>query len=122
MEVITMSLQNPFVYGKLVKGNEFANRENEKRNLKIALKGGQNVILYSPRRYGKSSLAEVISEELQKEGVRVVKVNIEEEQEMSMAFGVRSVPTLVYMVDGSVVDRAVGVKSVEQLKELTKVE
>lgn len=60
--------------------------------------------------------------ESQVDEVKVVKVNIEEEQEMSMAFGVRSVPTLVYMVDGSVVERVVGVKSVEQLKELTKVE
>lgn len=54
--------------------------------------------------------------------VKVVKVNIEEEQEMSMAFGVRSIPALFYLEEGLVIDQAVGMKTVQQLKELTKVE
>lgn len=54
--------------------------------------------------------------------VKVVKVNIEEEQEMSMAFGVRSIPALFYLEEGQVIDQAVGMKTVQQLKELTKVE
>ena len=53
--------------------------------------------------------------------VKVVKVNIEEEQEMSMAFGVRSIPSLFYMEDGNVVDQSIGVKTLEQLKEFTKI-
>ena len=53
--------------------------------------------------------------------VKVVKVNIEEEQEMSMAFGVRSIPALFYMEDGNVVDQSIGVKTLEQLKEFTKI-
>ena len=53
--------------------------------------------------------------------VKVVKINIEEEQEMSMAFGVRSIPALFYMDDGNVVDQSIGVKTLEQLKEFTKI-
>ena len=53
--------------------------------------------------------------------VKVVKVNIEEEQEMSMAFGVRSIPALFYMEDGNVVDQANGMKTLQQLKEFTKI-
>jgi len=53
--------------------------------------------------------------------VKVVKVNIEEEQEMSRAFGVRSIPAIFYMEDGNVVDQANGMKTLQQLKEFTKV-
>lgn len=53
--------------------------------------------------------------------VKVVKVNIEEEQEMSRAFGVRSIPAIFYMEDGNVIDQANGMKTLQQLKEFTKV-
>jgi len=52
--------------------------------------------------------------------VKVVKVNIEEEQEMSRAFGVRSIPAIFYMEDGNVIDQANGMKTLQQLKEFTK--
>lgn len=55
------------------------------------------------------------------EDVKVVKVNVDDNHEMSAAFGVRSIPTLVYMEDGEVVDRSAGVKNLEQLKEFTKI-
>ena len=54
--------------------------------------------------------------------VKVIKVNIEEEQEMSMAFGVRSIPALFYMEEGEVIDQTTGMKTVQQLKEFTKSE
>ena len=54
--------------------------------------------------------------------VKVVKVNIEEEQEMSMSFGVRSIPALFYMEEGKIVDQTVGMKTVQQLKEFTKLQ
>ena len=53
--------------------------------------------------------------------VKLVKVNIEEEQEMAKVFNVRSIPTIIYMVDGEIIDRAVGMKTIEQLKEFTKI-
>jgi len=49
-------LGNPFKYGKIVSGNDFADREKETKQLVEDLKSGQNVLLYSPRRYGKTSL------------------------------------------------------------------
>lgn len=52
--------------------------------------------------------------------VKVVKVNIEEESEMAQAFGVRSIPMLVYMEDGQVVDKTTGAKQLNELKEFTK--
>jgi hypothetical protein len=48
--------QNPFVYGEIVPGEAFIDREVELDRLVTDLAGGQKVFLISPRRYGKSSL------------------------------------------------------------------
>ncbi|MDC0008753.1 thioredoxin domain-containing protein [bacterium] len=53
--------------------------------------------------------------------VKVVKINVEEEQELSSVFGVRSIPSLFYMENGEVVESAVGNQTIDSLKELTKI-
>lgn len=50
--------------------------------------------------------------------VKVVKVNVDQEQELALQFGVMSIPTLVVMKDGKVVDQAVGVRPKEQILDL----
>lgn len=42
--------------------------------------------------------------------VKVVKINVDEEPELARKFKVMSIPTLIVMQDGEVVDRAVGAK------------
>ncbi|MFW5953554.1 MAG: AAA-like domain-containing protein [Candidatus Natronoplasma sp.] len=49
-------MKNPFEYRLIAKGKEFIDREYEMRAILQALKSGQNITIYSPRRYGKSSL------------------------------------------------------------------
>ena len=49
-------MENPFVYGEVVPGDAFVDREVELDRLITDLAGGQKVFLISPRRYGKSSL------------------------------------------------------------------
>jgi hypothetical protein len=49
-------VENPFVYGEVVPGAAFVDREVELDRLITDLAGGQKVFLISPRRYGKSSL------------------------------------------------------------------
>ena len=44
-------------------------------------------------------------------GVKVGKVNVDEEQELARQFGIMSIPTLVVVKDGTVVDTSVGVVS-----------
>ena len=46
---------NPFKYGKIVEGEYFYDREDELLRIKSTLSGGNNLVLYAPRRYGKSS-------------------------------------------------------------------
>ena len=49
--------------------------------------------------------------------VRVGKVNIDEEQDLAVKFGVRAVPTLLLFSQGQVEDQIVGAKSKRQMKE-----
>lgn len=58
--------------------------------------------------------------EVEVTNVKVIKVNVEEEHEMAQAFGVRGLPTLVYMEDGEVINKVTGMKKLDELKELTK--
>jgi hypothetical protein len=47
---------NPFTFGDLALDEAFTDREHELRDLVSDMRNGQNVLLYAPRRYGKSSL------------------------------------------------------------------
>lgn len=59
---------NPFKYGRVVKDEDFADREQEIDNITRDLEAGQSVILYSPRRYGKTSLMVEVLKEMKKRG------------------------------------------------------
>ena len=43
------------------------------------------------------------------------KVNVDENQDLSIQYGVRNIPTLVLVENGEVVSRLVGVQSKEQI-------
>ncbi|MBI5227525.1 ATP-binding protein [Candidatus Micrarchaeota archaeon] len=47
---------NPFIFGRIVRGEHFCNREKEMDNLKERISAKQHVVIISPRRYGKTSL------------------------------------------------------------------
>jgi uncharacterized protein len=47
---------NPFSFGDLALDDAFTDREDELRELVADMRNGQNVLVYAPRRYGKSSL------------------------------------------------------------------
>lgn len=49
-------MENPFRYGGLVTGRDFVDRESELKDLMDEIRSGTNVVLFSPRRMGKSSL------------------------------------------------------------------
>lgn len=47
--------------------------------------------------------------------VKVGKVNVDQQPELAMQFGVTSIPTLVVMKNGKLVDHAVGVRPKAQI-------
>jgi AAA+ ATPase superfamily predicted ATPase len=59
---------NPFSYGTIVKGSRFYDRKEECARIVNTLSGGNNVVLYAPRRFGKTSLVFKAIEQLEKAG------------------------------------------------------
>jgi thioredoxin 1 len=41
----------------------------------------------------------------------ICKVNTDEEQDLAVKYGIRSIPTIIFMKDGEVVDQMVGASS-----------
>ena len=58
---------NPFTFGDLALDEAFTDREEELRELASDMRNGQNVLVYAPRRYGKSSLVLRAAQEAMKE-------------------------------------------------------
>ncbi|KYC59428.1 hypothetical protein B4098_2670 [Heyndrickxia coagulans] len=50
--------------------------------------------------------------------VKIVKVDVDENQETASKFGIMSIPTLVLMKDGKPVDKVIGYQPKEALQEL----
>ena len=61
--------RNPFFFGEVVTGENFTDRVDEIKRLTEELRGGHNIFLISPRRYGKTSLIINVLECLNKEGL-----------------------------------------------------
>lgn len=51
------------------------------------------------------------------DNIKVGKINVDEQQELAIRFGVMSIPTLMYFKGGEPVERLVGLRSKEQLAE-----
>lgn len=67
---------NPFRYGALAIDEAFANREAEVQEVKADALNGQDVVVFAPRRYGKSSLVWRVMQQLQAEGALAAYVNL----------------------------------------------
>ena len=71
-----MAATNPFRYGALALDEAFTDRENEIRELVSDIQNGQDVVVFAPRRYGKSSLVWRVAQMVVEQGVLVAQVNL----------------------------------------------
>ena len=66
-----------------------------------------------------SPIIKEIAEETEK--VKVVQIDVDEEEELAMEYGIMSIPTMVVIKDGEEVDRRIGVAEKEEIiKMLSK--
>ncbi len=70
-------MENPFNYTGIVRGHAFCNRQTEQAELLRFIKGSQNVLLYSHRRYGKSSLIYKIFHRLERQRPKIDTLYVE---------------------------------------------
>jgi hypothetical protein len=67
---------NPFLFGTLALDESFADRKRDIAELKSDMRNGQDVVVFAPRRYGKSSLVWAATRSLAKDGVLVAQVDL----------------------------------------------
>jgi hypothetical protein len=67
---------NPFRFGALALDESFADREREREELAADIRNGQDVVIFAPRRFGKSSLAWSAAQSVAAEGVLVAQVDL----------------------------------------------
>ena len=70
-------MENPFSYTGIVRGDAFCNRQTEQTELLKFIKGSQNVLLYSHRRYGKSSLIYKLFNRLERQRPKIDTLHVE---------------------------------------------
>jgi AAA+ ATPase superfamily predicted ATPase len=74
---VAKALTNPFRYGDLALDEAFTDRKPEIAELTSDIRNGQNVVIFAPRRYGKSSLIWRVTQELLVGGeVLIAQVNL----------------------------------------------
>ena len=67
-------MENPFKVSGFVDDPAFCDREQEQKDLRLYIKNSQNILLFSPRRYGKSSLIKKVFKNLK--NIRSVYVDL----------------------------------------------
>lgn len=69
-------MKNPFRYGIAVDEPYFIDREQEMKDYTTWLKSGQSIVVYSPRRYGKTSLILKLLKKFKKEGYHTIYIDL----------------------------------------------
>ncbi|KAB7884824.1 MAG: hypothetical protein CL624_08680 [Arcobacter sp.] len=54
------------------------------------------------------------------DNVEIYKLNIQEQELLTAQYQIKGVPTLIYLENGKIVGKQLGVRSVEQLKNYEK--
>jgi len=65
-----------------------------------------------------SPIVEQVAQE--NDNIKVVKVNVDENQSIAVEFGIKAIPTLIVIKEGKEANRAVGMLSKTELLELIK--
>jgi len=47
----------------------------------------------------------------------ICKVNTDEQQDLAVKYGIRSIPTIIFMKDGEIIDQVVGAQSKQALSD-----
>lgn len=63
-------------------------------------------------------ILEKLSEELSDDELKILKIDVDENPETARAFGIMSIPTLLFKKDGQVVKQVAGVHTAAQIKAI----
>ncbi|PAF42572.1 thioredoxin [Helicobacter sp. 11S03491-1] len=94
--------------------------ELTKENFDSTTKNGVAVVDFWAPWCGPCRMLAPIIDELAEEyagKVAICKVNTDEQDELSAKYGIRSIPTIIFMKNGQVVDQVIGATSKQALKD-----
>ena len=63
-------------------------------------------------------ILEQLSEEMDEDELKIVKIDVDENPETAQKFGIMSIPTLLFKKDGEVVKQVAGVHTKDQIKAI----
>jgi AAA+ ATPase superfamily predicted ATPase len=69
-------MTNPFKYGPIALDDSFTDRASEVAELSADALNGQDVVIFAPRRYGKTSLVHRVAQQLARRRALVAEVNL----------------------------------------------
>jgi hypothetical protein len=69
-------MTNPFKYGPIALDDSFTDRASEVAELSADALNGQDVVIFAPRRYGKTSLVHRVAQQLTRRRALVAEVNL----------------------------------------------
>src|SRR5436190_16790964 len=69
-------MTNPFKYGPIALDDSFTDRDAEVAELSTDAMNGQDVVIFAPRRYGKTSLVHRVAQRLTRRRALVAEVNL----------------------------------------------
>ena len=69
-------MENPFLYGGIVRGDRFADRKAEMDELRREMENRGRVFLVSPRRVGKTCLLHNLADTLEKDGFACAYIDL----------------------------------------------
>ncbi len=121
---------------KLASSNEqveYQNEENKTNILNVTSENFESEVLQSDKTVlidfyadwcGPCKILSPIVEEVAKENadVKVVKINVDSEQEIAIKYRIMSIPTLVVIKDGKEINRAIGVIEKSEILTLLNME
>ncbi len=69
-------MKNPFIYGGEVSGKSFCNRKDEIKEILRDIRNSMNVVIFSQRRYGKTSLIKEVLRKAQKKKILIFYIDL----------------------------------------------
>jgi len=73
---VARAIANPFRFGALARDESFTDRDDEIAELLSDARNGQDVVIFAPRRFGKTSLVDRVAQRLVGERVLVGQINL----------------------------------------------